>query len=156
MNKPTTFGEWMSDERTQALRRINQRANDRVHVADLGNANRQDKINALEQHILGLEERQQNTTECYEIDLKQIATLQDKIDALQSALRLANSLTDCYKRTAVRRFKQINELKNDAKVNGDFIQMQSTRLSNARRHLSRVRAAVAVYEVGDNGPSFDL
>lgn len=84
------------------------------------------------------------------------------IDELKRALRQEKSLREVYQRICGRRRERIAELErqlerleNSEKVNGDYISLMSKRLSNARRHLARVRKAVDVYEPDDSGPGLD-
>jgi hypothetical protein len=85
----------------------------------------QDKINALEEHV----------------------------DKLESELRQMKLRSDHLAGVAARCFKKIRDLTNVAKVNDEFIELQSRRLINARNHITRVRAACNELEPADSGES---
>lgn len=92
--------------------------------------------------------------------LEQVSTLQQQLDAqesemrkmdqLGSELRFMTALRDSLARLAAHRYDKIMQLETDAKVNDEFVELQTKRLQRMRDYIARVRQVLDELEPADS------
>jgi DNA repair exonuclease SbcCD ATPase subunit len=76
--------------------------------------------------------------------------LRKDLAKLQSALREEKEMRGVFERTCIRRMEIINNLRNETKVNGEYIALQATRLKAARADLRRIYTASGLHVPNDD------
>lgn len=86
---------------------------------------------------------------------EQLLKLEQRIAELESALRMMTKLKDVIKLNRIRLNEKVAELENTVKVSAQFIELQTNRLINARKHITRIRVHCDLPEPGDSGEGLD-
>lgn len=120
-----------------------------------GYAIRNDEVTGL----IGMNEELQRKLKNYEpvnfYDGLSIEQWRERALKAESVQRFSDTVIGCYSRSRARMLKRIAELTHTVQVSGDFIDMQTKRLINARNHVTRVRQACDELEPADNGAALD-
>lgn len=87
--------------------------------------------------------------------LTELAEGERKIKDLNGTLEKYRDELQSEVRKRVQLEREVDELMALAQTHTDFIELQATRLRNARNHIRRVRYHCDVPEKGDSGPALD-